>query len=209
MTPASDYSTFLRGIIQFTLVLLLAVVGFTDAAAGQGKADPPGRLFTGPPEHVAHGKYGVSAVAGDIDTEVLNRGSSKLELQLPDGSTVTLARDGLEKRGPGNLVWRGRAVSEQESRAILTVKRGYVAGKVRIGQELYEIRPHRGRKHLVEKLDPSLFPDDVGIPVDLPETGQSSSKDPRDGIDPMYATSQLDAPGEIDVMVTYSPQARS
>ncbi len=209
MTRNNDWSVFLLGIIQFMLILLFAAGGFTDSVSGQGMADPPGRLFKGPPEHVTPGKYGVSAVAGDIDTEVLNKGSAKLELQLPDGSTVTLVRDGLEKRGPGNLVWRGRAIAEPDSRAILTLKRGYVAGKVRIGQELFEIRPHRGRKHVVEKLDPSLFPDDVGIPVDLPEMGQSNSKYPRDGIDPMYATSQLDAADEIDVMVTYSPQARS
>lgn len=199
-------STFYLLLILFAVASLVVT---NNQVSAQGSTNQPPGLFGGQPQQVPPDEHGVSALEVDIIPGVLKNGSAMLELQLPGRGTVILVRDGLERRSRGDVTWRGRAELEQDSRAILTLKGGFVAGKIRIVEDLYEIRPLRGRKHLIQQLDPGTFPGDLALPAgNPPEMENFLRAESEDGLagDPSMST---DGPNDLHVLVTYSPQARA
>ena len=193
---------------SFLLIVILLAATSTPIFA-QGR---PGRiqsLFGGEQQQVPPDEHGILAMEVDIIPGTLKNGSARLRLQLPDGGTAVFVRDGLERRGWGEVTWRGREESGLDSRAVLTLKGGFAAGKVRIEEDLYEIRPLRGPRHIIQQLDPGSFPGDLEIPGGNPEEMQNSLRAlSGDSLsdDPIAA---LDGPNDLHVLVTYSPQARA
>jgi len=115
----------------------------------------------------------------------------------------------METRSRGEVTWRGRVESELDSRANLTLKGGFVAGKIRIAEELYEIRPLRGRRHLIQQLDPGTFPGDLALPAGNPPEMENSLRAEPGGESLDSPAMSADGPNDLHVMVTYSPQARA
>lgn len=186
----------------FAYLALLTAVAFS----GNAVAQQPVNLQKGPPDWAQAGKHGISAIESEFDISGPEKGAQKLRIELPDGGSVVLQRDGYEKRGSGKFTWRGREEGNPDSRATLTVHKGLVHGLVMIGENTYEIRPQRGRKLLVELLDTASFPAcDVG-PEQYIDSAQTSS-----------GQSQAAAPAAegdgttntIDVMVIYTAAART
>lgn len=157
---------FNRAVVKTDLIwslmsafLVCAIIGApAHAQPADPDVGPPAGLFAGPPESVTPKAHGRAAIEGDFDSAPLARGARRLRMQLPDGSVVDLEQDGLEQRGPGNLAWRGRVADDDDSRVSLTLRHGLVFGRVRIGEDVYEIRTGRGNKLTVEELDIGSFP---------------------------------------------------
>ncbi|MCK5275099.1 MAG: hypothetical protein KAR37_10665, partial [Alphaproteobacteria bacterium] len=149
------------------LLVIVALCGslFATPAAAQWAASD---LFPNPPVPTEAGPHGVESLAGVLDTAPVVRGLGRLRLQLPGGSMVEMARDGFERRGAGNVTWRGSVADDEGSRVILTVKDGYMAGRILHGLDEYEIRPGPGRSHVIERVDGSVEPaeEHVEPPVD-------------------------------------------
>ncbi|OOY49849.1 hypothetical protein [Solemya velum gill symbiont] len=108
---------------RLTAILLLGIFSVSLATA-----NPPVDLFKGPPSWAIAGQYGISAIEVEFDTAGPEKGAQRLRLTLPGGEQVELERDGFESRGPGNKAWRGRVVGNEDSRAVLTLHKGKLAG---------------------------------------------------------------------------------
>ncbi len=120
------------------LVLTLIVVL---GAGPSSAAGPAGRLFeleAGdlPAFHGAEAAWRVR-----VDTELLEQGPSRLDIETPDGLEFDARRLGFERRGPGSLTWRGRLTDSAESRAILSMEDGALSGWIHTPFGQYEIRP--------------------------------------------------------------------
>ncbi len=145
-------------LVAALLALLLATPP-ADAA--------PGRVFRDRPQQVLPGRHANMAIEGRVDTARVARGSPLLELQLPDGSNVELARQGFRRLHRDSATWRGKVQGYARSDATLSVVNGHLAGRVRIDADVYEIRPLAADEIRLEKLDMDSFPAcDGGLPLD-------------------------------------------
>ena len=133
----------------------MLIVTITLAATVLAQDTPSLFLQTDTP--APHGKNGTAASRFDARLALIDGGAAEFQLQLPDGPVIVLRKSGHERRGAGNAVWRGVTKDGSELQAVLTVKNGLLAGALRNGQELYEIRPTADGGHIIEKLDPASF----------------------------------------------------
>ncbi|MDH3475616.1 MAG: M12 family metallo-peptidase [Rhodospirillales bacterium] len=157
----------------------------------------------------AAGQHGRAAVAGEIDTAPLSRGFKRLGLELPDGREITLTRYGFERRGPGDVAWRGRVAGDEASQVVLTLKHGFVFGTIQYDGAEYEIRAGHGGEHVVEEIDPESRPDDRHIALPdgefaAPDGGALQSGE-LSSAEPVASASA----SEIHLLATYTPQARA
>ncbi len=170
-------------------------------------AQTPDVLFTNRPEWVESSPHGISAHAASLNTALISRGVNSMWVQLPDGTVVQLERDGFEERGHGNLTWRGRVEGEPKSSATLTLKKGWVFGRIQCGGKVYEIKSRRGGKVVIEELDTGSFPECGGGVELLPE---ATDEIQDSGISAFSSlTPAGDASVEIDLLSVYTPQAKS
>jgi hypothetical protein len=150
----------LPAILVATLLALLLAAPPPAAAA-------PGRVFHDRPQQVLPGRHANMAIEGRVDTARVARGSPLLELQLPDGSNVELARQGFRRLHRDSATWRGTVRGYARSDATLSVVNGRMAGRVRIDADVYEIRPIAENEIRLERLDMDSFPAcDGGLPLD-------------------------------------------
>ena len=185
------------------LLAIVALCGglFATPAAAQWAAS---ELFPNPPVPTQAGPHGPEGLTGILDAAPVVRGLGRLRLQLPGGIKVEMARDGFERRRDGDVTWRGRVTDDEGSRVILTVKDGYMAGRILHGIDEYEIRPGPGRSHVIERVDTSVEPveEHVEPPVDYSyDLGEPYEPNP-------YAPPYIDSPDNIQLLVVYTPQAR-
>ncbi len=123
-------------------------------AASESAAPPdaPG-LFKGPSQPANVSQHGLTATAGELDTEPLARGLKKLSLVLPGDGEIVMLRDDFERRGAGDLVWRGHVEGDDSSQVVLTLKNGFVFGSILYGNAEYEIRAGLDGEHVIEEID--------------------------------------------------------
>jgi hypothetical protein len=108
--------------------------------------------------------------------------------------------DRSEVRSPENFTWHGHVDGIRESEIMLVALDGVMAGNVRAAGRLFQIRYVENGVHAVREIDESRFPPDGDpIPVSLPKY------DPLALPDPLAA----DSAARFDVMVLYTPAARS
>jgi hypothetical protein len=155
------------------------------------------------------GQHGRAAVAGEVDTAPLSRGFKRLGLELPDGSAITLTRNNFERRGPGDLAWRGRVEGDEASLVVLTLKNGFVFGTIQYDGAEYEIRAGRGGEHVVEEIDPESRPDDKHLAVPDGEFADPEAAVSQSGELFSSELASGDAASEIHLLATYTPQART
>lgn len=144
--------------------LLTATAGYLLCSTQHVFAEPPTAVFTHLPVPIAASPYGTLATAGEIDATELAKGKQRLKLILPDGKFIELKRNKFKKRSEDDAFWGGSVSGYADSQAMLTIKKKRLAGRIRIGEDVYEVRPDGSWKkfghlrHVVEKLDLSSFP---------------------------------------------------
>ena len=164
--------------------------------------------FAKNPRETTPSRHGVSALLFDLDSDPIGRGNAELLLRLPGGGGVAILKQKtFDKRGEREGLWRGVANNRADSEVLLTQKGGYLAGTVRIGTDLYEIRP-RAVGHILEKLNLNTF---------AACGGAAAARVSRAAGDVQTAGSATTAPtattaGDgvtVDLMSVYTPQARA
>ncbi len=161
-------------------------------------------LFVGKPVNMEVGPFGLAANLLSTDSEKVERGAPRMQVKLPDGKTIVINQKSFERRQLGNVHWRGTVEGRADSEVSLTLKNGFLAGVIRTGGELYEVRPHEGTDHIIEKIDPKLFPaeKDPIAPHDIKSDVQSGGSQTVDSIS-VTAGDVV----QIDVLSVYTPQA--
>jgi peptidyl-Asp metalloendopeptidase len=167
-------------------------------------------------------RHGSAAIELELDGNAIGQGSEDLQLPLPDrDSPVQLRLRRFEGRDGANGFWRGSADLRDDSDVMLTMREGFVAGTVRIGTDLYEVRPSPdGHGHIVERIDSSTFPVCAGTLEPAAEAADGGGTQ-DDGIGGLLARRggsfaagvsgplAADAVATIDLLTVYSPQARA
>lgn len=173
-----------------------------NSKASNSKGNAGGHLFSGVASLHEQSPFGTSAELVDVETSEIEMGNDKIQVKLPDGPTIVMSLKNLERRGQGNVTWRGSVDGKADSSVTLSLKNGFVAGTIRTVTDLYEIRPSEGKKHVVEKMNPALFP------------AESDPKYVKTSSDTLSAQSTVsptignDGVVQIDLLSVYTPQAK-
>ena len=169
---------------------------------------------------VRPGRHGVSALEFDLDGDAMRLGLAEFQLRLPgeDSAPVRLQRKDFQSRDDDGGFWRGTVGLRDDSEVMLTLHEGFVAGTIRIGTDLYEVRP-TANGHLVEKIDPASYPACAGSPepekenVDAAAAADQGSFAVRGDSFAAGAAggASVNAAGTytIDVLTVYTPEARA
>jgi peptidyl-Asp metalloendopeptidase len=108
--------------------------------------------------------------------------------------------DRSEFRSQKNFTWHGHIDGIRESEITLVALDGVMAGNVRAAGRIFQIRYVGNGVHAVREIDESRFPlDGDPIPVSVPKDGPLTIPDPL----------AADSAARFDVMVLYTPAARS
>jgi len=167
----------------------------------------PGRVFHDRPQQVLPGRHATMAIEGRVDTARIARGAPLLELQLPDGSNVELARQGFRRLHRDSATWRGTVRGYARSDATLSVVNGRMAGRVRIDADVYEIRPIAENEIRLQRLDMDSFPAcDGGLPLE--PTIADAAEVLVDAGAAQAAASDEGAP-RLDMLVLYTAAAEA
>ncbi len=152
-------------------------------------------------------RHGTAAIEFDLEGDWSLENAGDVSFRLPDQfPPVRLDRQRFEKRLNGGGFWRGTVVGRTDSEVMITSHAGVLAGTIRMGADLYEIRPSPGGQ-VIERIDPSSFSACAGS-LDLSSSADASnSSEARASI----GTDNREA-GElqtIDLLSVYTPQARA
>ncbi len=181
-------------------VPVLAIAFLLGYAAWAAGADVP-NLFTILPGEVASvSPAALTAVPVAVNTAVLEAGPASLRLHLPDGPVVDARLTDLERRGPGDIAWRGRIENGHRGVVTLTLKHGFVVGLVSLTEGSWEFRTQPAGGQSLERLDAERFPA-CGTPQPMAVRGFT-------GDEPDPCPNPVNPPTQIDVLGYYTPQAR-
>ncbi|MCL5807915.1 MAG: zinc-dependent metalloprotease [Deltaproteobacteria bacterium] len=130
-----------------------------------------------------------------LDNKALN-----LKLNLFDDVALTAVIDKTESVSAGGRSFLGRIADVEGSFVVLSVFDGIMAGNITVPGAFYQVRYVGEGVHAVYQIDQSAFPPELQ-PIPVPDRGSDSSGNavPEKG----------DSGGTIDVMVLYTPAARS
>ena len=137
---------------------------------------------------------------------------TELSLDLPSLGTVTAAvrpnpRRG--RRGSEPHAWSGRLKSHSDSEVTLVAHGHVMAGSIRKGQALFEIRPGSGETHDLIEIDANALPSDHHpIPVSREELTAAEAAVEPSGQNTAPSTA-ADNGSVIDVMVVYTTAAKN
>ena len=123
-----------------------------------------------------------------------------LKLNLFDDVALTAVIDKTESVSAGGRSFLGRIADVEGSFVVLSVFDGIMAGNITVPGAFYQVRYVGEGVHAVYQIDQSAFPPELQ-PIPVPDRGSDSSGNavPEKG----------DSGGTIDVMVLYTPAARS
>lgn len=192
------------------LLLTAIVVGATfGAAAAQRPAQQPERLFIPANQPALADEQLEMAVTRSrsvtIDWSTLQavRPGDNLQLNLFDD--VIIDASIISVSSENNVTtWIGQIGDDPLAQLIMVSSEGVVSGSVSTPDGLYEVRAAGGQVHKIQQIDQSAFPEEMPPVViggeQLEAAADQASDAPLDFND--------DA-GTIDVLVLYTPRARS
>jgi hypothetical protein len=136
---------------------------------------------------------------------LLSKAAGSIELTLLDGETYEVVRTGLEEGAGGGYTWSGklRRPDGYSDDVVFSVSGTAMSGLIYAPGTVYEIIPREGGRHVLAKLDQSLFPECAGeVAHDEPPV-VSGPAEPEAPIVP------ADSEAQIDVLVVYTAAARA
>lgn len=152
-------------------------------------------------------RHATAALEFDLNEEPVRGAPAELRLPMPGNGIALLQRGQFLRRGDRDGLWRGQANNRRDSEVLLTLKNGYLAGTIRQGAELYEIRP-TANGHVIEKLDVATFAPCGGAKAAVaPKAGDPANPAAAGDASVTTATAAGDAV-TVDLMTAYTPQAR-
>jgi len=190
------------------VVAVAAVILLEGVVAAQAQNS----LFRQQPVPTAPGRHARLAHIGDLDEGMLSIGPEQLTIQVPGKPELRVHRAGMDRRGPKNMVWRGRLQSDGRSKVTLTFHEGVLFGHIQDGSDIYIIRPQGGRT-VVEMVDTDSFAPEWGHDAAThghemvpPVSGGDTIQDNAAAAAP---TAAADGTVQIVLISVYTPQARA
>ena len=147
--------------------------------------------------HPKPGEDSWSGLTVSVDAAAVAADPALLRIELPGEEPRIAVRDGADVRGELDLAWWGRLQGVEDSRVVLTLRGELVAGRFDDGRRVTLLEP-TAEGHRVLYLDPSSLPPE-GEPL-VPDIDTAARTPTGQSVDPVDG---------IDVMLLYSPQARS
>jgi hypothetical protein len=149
-------------------------------------------------------KINLTALNAQADASAQQIGSNDaVDLNLFDDANLTAVRIKTEKSADGKSEsWIGRIEGMRVGQAVLTVSGDLVAGTINTDDgRLFEIRPTGKGLHVIRELNPDAFPEDLEpLETPIPAAGDNLESD---------SPAEFDTGSTIDVMVLYTPAART
>jgi PKD repeat protein len=191
-------------LITPALLLFSLSVSAGDGDNGLTVAEAKGvpvSLFSGQAISQTPRKYGVSSLRGDLNTRGLALGASVLRIQLPNGKTVDLDNRDIDHRNASDLAWFGEVSGNEDSDVSLTLKNGLVFGRLRDGDDVFELSSDLDGALTIEQIDINTMPT-----CDTDAEHIVSSGDVATSAEQPLAA-EGDAGTMIDLLVVYSTDA--
>ena len=179
---------------------LLIVALLTSTFAGANSGSP--RLFELLSGEAPLGPGASQAWRVAVDLQMIS-GTSRFHLEMPDGLEFDAVRRHFERRGTLSGVWTGQLIGDRGSEVLLSLTDGVLAGWIHSRWGDYQVRPAADGEYVVLRIEAEQLPGcemRFADPIEAVEEGG-----PIPGEAPVSAS---DAPGRLDVMVLYTPQAR-
>ena len=134
-------------------------------ASAQQLLSYPDSTSLAPPGPLAESHQPDEPLAVDIDAQLLASNPERLDVLLPDGTTLELFRTESQIDGPNSVDWWGVAAGGSLSgSASLTLHKGLVAGMVLASHASYDISPAPGGGQVIKLLTDSEATCPGGIP---------------------------------------------
>lgn len=212
--------------------LLLAVVLLIDGSVSASAQQSPIRLYTilplpsaqtlaqaVMPQEIPHKPWIRSRRRVTLTAQALEQlGPREIEtpaefaLDLPSIGTVTASvrsRPRTGRRGLAKQVWAGTLKRHTDSDVVLVANGALVAGSIRHGRTLFEIRPGAAGSHDLIEVDADALPSDHHpIPVSREDVISAEAAVEPPGQNTAPSTSSDDG-SVIDVMVVYTTAAKN
>jgi len=149
--------------------------------------------------------WDILAMTGDFpesDTVV----SDVLSLNLFEDTAFTANLDHWEARSENNFTWIGHIDEDEGSQVTIVVQDDVMVGNFRVSGESYQVRYMGEDVHVIREIDEGFFPPEgEPIPVDNP----SQANEPFLSTAEDQGETAADSGSTLDVMVVYTPAARS
>jgi hypothetical protein len=131
--------------------------------------------------------------------------SNRVTLLLFDDVKVVARRTSSSHTRPGSTVWLGTLDAPSQGSVTLALVDGVLAGSVTADGRMFEIAYAGDGLHDVREVSPALFPteDPPMPPMDLISSSGSGS------VSSTSSAAGADAAGQVDVMVVWTPAART
>jgi Metallo-peptidase family M12B Reprolysin-like len=200
-------------LAHWRVIVLIALAAALDGAwlpVNAQAPDNPPSLF-GPRASAApearsdgHVRRATRAMLRDellgVDAESDRELPRRLTLGLfPDASYIA-ELDRWERHGAGRIAWHGRLSGHPGSQVTFVSVDGAVAATVRVGARVFEIRPSEGGQSLIAEVDDDALSRELPpVPVSPPPAADGDA----------VVLAEVDDGSTIDVMVAYTPQART
>lgn len=128
--------------------------------------------------------------------------NARFSLLMPDGRTLNVTKSN-QTRTPNGLVWQGKVANEPTSSVNFSVVKETIVGSILTGKgQSFRLRRDPSGAQVIEEIDLKRMPPEAD-PTPVP--GRRGDK-PND---PAADTCATDGPDQIDVMVVYTPDART
>lgn len=182
----------MRHIIAISLILASISVD----AAPAWRVDTARGIGTILEDHPA----AIAAVPVTLDWRVARAAAEQLDLALPGGGVIRIARVASEERGPDDWTWLGTVADDPEQQAVLTRVGEHASAYLSLDSGIYELTPTTSGPLLL-KLDTDRFPGCGGamVPPATSREGGISDAEPASG------ASSRSGGDLMDVLVVFSP----
>lgn len=140
-----------------------------------------------------------------VEPRVLEGDAENLTLELPGRAQASFQRTNLLWRGPDDFTWVGEAIGMQGDVAITSL-RGWIAGRLQIAGQLYELRPDALHGNVLLLIDPDRFPACSG--VETPPAHDGAFRKMAGG-SVQRTQENSEAMVRVDSMIAYTPEVTS
>lgn len=199
-----------------TLVVVLVALTGVSSTAQQGQSQGRARMLfeaRGDAADAAPGQADRTKKRGRrvrVNAAALQQadapgGADIVTLNLFDDVQLRARRNQLEATSSGGWVWKGRLL-DVEGQATFAIQDGIISGTVFAGDKVFEVLYAGGDEHEVREIEPSAFPTD-DPQADLAQVDADPQAEAMDAA--VAAEMAGDAASQVDVMVIWTPAART
>ena len=137
-----------------------------------------------------------------VEPRMLEGDVKSLRLELPGRGPTTFRQTKVLLRAPDDLTWVGQAKGSRNY-VTLTRHKGWLAGRVQIDGQVFELRPDAAHGTVLLRIDPARFPGCGGAETAPTDIGQSGST-----VEDQIQLAKVNSSPmvRIDTLIAYTPE---